>query len=157
MFYGAEDENTAVAEVTTSGWPQGHDLTIGWFETLRELNVLDLVELPPVPSLFDKSALEIRPSLIFLHTFAHEVSKPVALDVFEHIEYVPTQIVTEYFRHAFEPEFGTRVDGIRYRSSVTRAGVCLVLFVDNESCVDDPQVPTGTLALAQAYCVLRGR
>lgn len=46
--------------------------------------------------------------MIFLDRFAHEVSKPVAPDALEHIEYVPTQIVTEYFRHAFEREFGLR-------------------------------------------------
>jgi hypothetical protein len=29
------------------------------------------------------------------------------------LEYVPTQIVTEYFRHVFEAEHGVRIDGIR--------------------------------------------
>jgi hypothetical protein len=150
MFYGAEDERTVIAEVTAGGWPPGRDLAIGWFETLCELNVLDLVELPPIPSLFDQAQREIRPSVIFLHRFAQEVSKPVAPDALEHIEYVPTQIVTEYFRHAFEPEFGVRVDGIRYRSAVNNGGVCVVLFVENEQCVDDRGNPLGTLLLVRS-------
>ncbi len=154
MFYGADDDETAVAEVTTSGWTAGHDLTIGCFKTMRELNVLDLIELPAIPSLFDTQSLHTRPSTIFLHRFADEVSQPVAADAVEHLEYVPTQIVTEYFRHAFEPEFGMRVNGVRYRSAVRDGGVCVVLFVDHELCVDDPEALIGALLLVRAHSVL---
>ncbi|HEX6701952.1 MAG TPA: HEPN-associated N-terminal domain-containing protein [Gaiellaceae bacterium] len=155
MFYGAVDEETVVAEATSSGWSVTHDLTIGWFETLRDLNLLDLSELPPIPSLFEPESLDVRPSVIFLHRFAREVNKPVAPDALEHIEYVPTQIVTEYFRHGFEPEFGVPIDGIRYRSAIRDGGVCVVLFVDNEQCVDDPESLVGVLLLIQAYSLLR--
>jgi HEPN/RES N-terminal domain 1/RES domain len=154
MFYGAERDVTAVAEVTAHDWPAGLDLTIGWFETTRELNILDLVELPVVPSLFDTQLLELRPAILFLHRFARELSQPVAPDDAEHIEYVPTQIVTEYFRHAYEPEFGARVDGIRYRSAVMDGDVCVVLFVDNELCTDDPEHPIATLALVRANSLI---
>jgi hypothetical protein len=151
MFYGGEDEETVIAEVTAAGWPPGHDLTIGWWETTRELTVVDFVELPKIPSLFDLASLDQRPALSFLHRFANEVSQPVSFDQTEHIEYVPTQIVTEYFRHAFQPEVGGRVDGIRYPSSVNDGGVCVVLFLEHEQCADDPEDMLGVIALTHAY------
>jgi hypothetical protein len=93
---------------------------------------LDLAELPPVPSLFEElpDSLEYDPrrNLIFLHRLASDISRPIAHDDRVHIEYVPTQVVTEYLRSATFPEGG--LDGIRYRSSRRDGGVSLVLFAD---------------------------
>ena len=153
-FYGAFDEATAMHETTPGRWPEGRDVTVGVFRTARPFAVLDLPTLPPVPSLFDEEKREVRPLLIFLDRFAAEVSKPIERDEREHLEYVPTQIVTEYFRHAFTAEQGLDVDGIVYRSAMNSDGKCIVLFVDNDDCVDDDgagQVD-GTLALVSAYC-----
>ncbi len=156
MFYGAFDAETAVTETTTAGWPDGCDLTLGAFVTSREFNIVDLTQLAPIPSLFDEGARDVRPSLIFLHRFAAEVSKPVDREEREHLEYVPTQIVTEYFRHAFESEHDVEADGIVYASATTEGGRCIVLFVENEDCVDgsDDSEAHGALALASAYSVL---
>src|SRR5439155_25416505 len=45
---------------------------------------------------------------------------------------------------------GVRVDGIRYGSATKDGGVCVVLFVDNELCADNPENVTGTLLLTRA-------
>ncbi|MDE2934608.1 MAG: hypothetical protein OXS47_12195 [Chloroflexota bacterium] len=41
----------------------------------------------------------------------------------------------------FGVDGGTRIDGIMYRSSRNGDGVCYVLFVDNEHCVDGEPEP----------------
>jgi HEPN/RES N-terminal domain 1/RES domain len=137
MFYGSEQENTAVAE--TAEGPG--TLSIGLFETLRGLRVLDLTNLPQTPSVFLADAFEQRIRITFLKRFVRDLQKPIARDGREHIEYVPTQVVTEYFRHVFEDEEGRRLDGILYRSAKTAGGVNCVLFCENENCCDN--VPAG--------------
>jgi hypothetical protein len=119
MFYGAEDEETAIAEMLAVAPSRDDLLTIATFESRVPLHIVDLDAIPQVPSLFEPTALERRSSLVFLNRFASEVSRPVDRDEREHLEYVPTQIVTEYFRHVFEAEHGVRIDGIRYRVGST--------------------------------------
>jgi hypothetical protein len=49
------------------------------------------------------------------------------------IEYVPTQILGEYFRYVL-PDIGMgSIDGILYPSSQNE-GKCCVLFMDNDMC-----------------------
>jgi hypothetical protein len=47
----------------------------------------------------------------------------------QHIEYVPTQVFTEYVRYHMAAPDGKPVDGIRYLSSWDRRP-CVVLFLD---------------------------
>ena len=65
-----------------------------------------------------------------------ELTRPIVKDGREHIEYVPTQIVTEYFRHVFRTSIGEQVKGILYRSSRNGEGTCCVLFFGNENCCE---------------------
>jgi hypothetical protein len=154
MFYGAFDEETAVDETVVPGREPGEDLTVAEFTTGETYQVVDLTDLPHVPTVFEVERREIRPWLLFLHQFSDEVSKPVDHAQREHLEYVPTQIVTEYFRHAFESEYGARVDGLLYRSASREDGRCVVLFVENDRCRDPG--PTGHaadgLVLTGAWC-----
>ena len=62
-----------------------------------------------------------------MHKFAVDLAKPIARDDRVHIEYVPTQVVTEYFRTVFRDQRGS-VDGIRYASSRHRDHSSVVLF-----------------------------
>jgi hypothetical protein len=59
----------------------------------------------------------------------------VTLDGREHVEYVPTQIVTEYFRRVFPQENDGVVDGLLYRSS-RRDGTCCVVFAKSSDVAD---------------------
>ena len=54
---------------------------------------------------------------------------------------MPTQIITEYFRHVFIHGNAVSIDGIMYQSSRRTSGVSYVLFVDNEHCVDGETGP----------------
>jgi hypothetical protein len=129
MFYGSDDIDTVVAEI-------GHDARryaiVGAFETTRDLTLLNLADLPPVPSLYQEAGRGSRyHDMSFLHSFAVDLGKPVTLDGRERIEYVPTQVVTEYLR--FIPDFA--VDGILFRSAQNN-GVNCVLFCDASGCID---------------------
>jgi hypothetical protein len=72
---------------------------------------------------------------MFLHSFARVVSKPIAHDDRIHVEYVPTQVVTEYFRLEFKASRGKPISGIRYWSSQHPGHASVVLFADQENLV----------------------
>lgn len=64
-----------------------------------------------------------------------ELAKPIARDRSIHVEYIPTQVVTEYFRTAFLHD-GSPIDGIRYQSARHSGHCSLVLFADQEDLID---------------------
>lgn len=90
-----------------------------------------------MPDLFNSDQRWQRPALIFLYGFRDDFVKPVPKDGREHIEYVPSQIVTEFFRYRFHDEYGRRVRGILYPSVQVDRGNACVLFVSYEDCTDD--------------------
>jgi hypothetical protein len=134
MMYAADDKVTALAETATKA---GH-YAVGEFVIEREILILDLTRLPPVPSIFaelpDSLEYDPRPRLGFLHRITSELSRPIARDDRVHIEYVPTQVVTEYVRTAVTIE-SRQVDGIRYKSSRCGVGTALVLFASQDNLV----------------------
>lgn len=131
MFYVSENPETALRETAKSAGK----FAIGKFRTLREAKILDLAEMPPIPSIFesipDTLEYDPRPPAIFLNYFATELSKPIARDKSVHVEYIPTQIITEYFRTEFVHE-GGRLDGIRYQSARHADNCSLVLFATHD-------------------------
>jgi hypothetical protein len=149
MFYGAFDLDTAHAETFDPTAHAGKVLSVGTFRPLRNLTLLDLAELPPVPSVFDLDRQPLIHALRFLHAFAADISQPIARDGREHIEYVPTQIVTEYFRRLFQSTDSRRLDGIIYRSAKNAGTKAVVLFCENEQCIDadEPQNEKSLLRL----------
>ena len=131
MFYVSDNPETALRETAKSAGT----FAIGKFRTQREAKILDLAEVPPIPSIFesipDTLEYDPRPPAIFLNYFATELSKPIARDERVHVEYIPTQIITEYFRTEFMHEGGT-LDGIRYRSARHTNHCSLVLFATQD-------------------------
>lgn len=136
MFYGAYDEKTAIAETFDPELGKDKIMSIGTFESLRQLRVLNLVDLPPVPSVFDESKRGLIHSLRFLHGFARSIAAPIKRDGYEHIEYVPTQVVTEYFRRVFRTGDEEALDGIIYNSAREVGERAIVLFCENKDCID---------------------
>lgn len=132
MFYGADDEETALKE--TYSCPGYY--AMGRFETLRPAVLLDLTAIPSIPSLFDPipDSSEIRPRRVlkFLHHVARQVSIPIERDGKEDVEYVPTQVVTEFIRDQLTWE-KLRIDGIMYDSAVRPDHVSYVLFADQSN------------------------
>lgn len=61
-----------------------------------------------------------------------DFTKDVKKDGKEHIEYVPTQVVTEFFRYSFNKNRKYKIDGIIYPSSKNNKNEALVFFWDNE-------------------------
>jgi len=137
MFYGAHERETALKETSSGERGIAWHLTLATFEVGTDFHVLDLADLPEVPSVFDAARRHLIEPLRFLHVFVDEVSKPIRRDEYEHLEYVPTQIVAEYLRHLYEHQTGEKVDGIGYRSAIAAGGSNVVLFISNDDCVDD--------------------
>jgi hypothetical protein len=137
MMYVADDIETALAE--TADRPGM--FALGEFVTGRDALLLDLTQLPPVPSLFedipDTFEYDPRPRILFLWNLSREISRPIARDDRVHIEYLPTQVITEYLRTSVTVD-GKKVDGIRYRSSRNGAGTAVVLFADQDNIELEP-------------------
>ncbi len=140
LFYGATEADTAIREVW-EGPSSGRELvSVGRFETSAPLAVIDLASLPPTPSIFDEDRRYMRPAFWFLHEFVRRISAPVRSapgSQTERVEYVPTQIVSEYFRTTFAREWGQPVQGLLFRSAVREDGVCCALFLTRDDCYDD--------------------
>ncbi len=124
-LYLAYELETALAEVMIR---PPCDAAIAHFVSKRDLSILDLMNLPSKPSLFNSSCRSELEGILFLESFASEISKPVQKNGREHIEYVPSQVVAEYFAMLFKDHHGKNLDGIAYRSSVRPSGRNLVLF-----------------------------
>ncbi len=138
MFYGAEDYETACLETVDRGNATGKVATGGCFKTVVELHILDLADMPPVPSFFDMTQVDLRDELIFMAEFVRDMSQPIERDGREHIEYVPTQAFTEYIRWMMKTSDGLPIDGICYRSS-KNGRRCYVLFCQHDACIDNPK------------------
>jgi hypothetical protein len=134
MTYAADDCETALAE--TAEEPGA--FAIGQFGNCRDLLILDLTRVPDAPCPFaelpDNLDYDPRPHLNFLQNISREISRPIARDDRVHIEYVPTQVITEYLRTAVRID-GRRVDGIRYSSSRCHGATAVVLFADQSNLV----------------------
>lgn len=144
MLHVAQDPLTAEAEIATVS-TNPSIITIAAFCNLRPLRILDLSDIPEVPSLFDESRRHQRMPLIFLRHFAEEISKPISTAARQY-EYVPTQVMTEFFRHLFHRDGDDSLDGVAFRSSKRPGGICYTLFFDSVSCADS-ETETGAVML----------
>ena len=88
MFYGAFDMETAVDESIKTANEKA--LVIGEFKTIRELTVVDLLALPTEVSIW----MDKWEAVSFLKSF----TRPLLNNAKEAIEYIPSQIFTEYLR-----------------------------------------------------------
>ena len=134
MFYGSFDSEVAVQEVCYGEETDSRTVTVGTFVTARRIEVVDFVNLPDFPSLFDEELRHRRFPTSFLYGFVRDLSRPINKDGRDHIEYVPTQIVTEYFRHVHPARYGVEVSGLIYESSRNRYGENCALFFESDHC-----------------------
>ncbi|WP_306944594.1 HEPN-associated N-terminal domain-containing protein [Streptomyces phaeochromogenes] len=138
LFYGASSPRTAAQEVTRHATDATTLLTYAAFETTRSSIVVDFTQLPPVPSMFDPERAHLRRAMTFLHEFVARLS--AVSNGREHLEYVPTQIVTEYLLRVFRQD--RPVDGLLFTSSADKSaggGTCTVLDVPQLHCLDSDQ------------------
>ena len=137
MFYGAFNEETAIAEVYDCPAKPKRIASVARFENLRTLRLLDFTNLPAFPSMFNGQTQDERGPLRFLHRFVMEATIPITKDGAEHIEYVPTQVVTEFFQHILVDDNGNHFDGLLYPSARYEGGVCSVIFCSGKDCTED--------------------
>ena len=108
MFYGALDSDTPIKEIRN--YESGAVIDLGEFILKKELIVVDLFKIPVRLSFWmPQYYLEYK----FLKQFHSEITKPIVQNI--GIEYVPTQIFTEYIIFMNDKH----IDGIIYNSSLT--------------------------------------
>lgn len=133
MFYGAETAALAIAEIRNSLF------SLGRFKTNRTVRILDLAALPKVPGFFSSASQRKRLGLSFLREFSKLISEPVKRDDRTHVDYIPTQVYTEFLRD-FKFKEGA-IDGIRYNSATGISGANVVLFATSENVQDKKDMP----------------
>jgi len=127
-FYAAADETTCLLEVRASLKDQ---VVIGEFQNTRDLNIVDFTKLPEEltdmfhPEYIHNERLELE----FLEEFQNEISIPYS-DKDSVIEYIPTQILTEYIRYL-------KYDGVKFKSSLVKSGSVNYLFFCGNA-LEDP-------------------
>ena len=140
MFYACDDIETALLEAAqTPG-----TFAVGCWKLLRPAVVLDLTDIPAVPDLFEYDPKDpegskhlLRRQLTFLRHIAEQMAQPVARDDRVHVDYVPTQVVTEFLRSRASWQ-GSPIDGIKYSSSVHPGHASYVLFATQDHIVTGP-------------------
>lgn len=134
MFYAAFNEETAIKEIISHYGDQSKIITIGKFKNSIDCKVLDLTSLPNIPSIFDQDRRSLREEIMFLTKFRETIERHVQDN--KEIDYIPTQVFTEYIRYIFRDADEKSLSGIIYPSVQHSNGKCCVLFVQNEDCCD---------------------
>ena len=132
MFYASKSKALTIKEVVDFKNESMPYYTTGIFKTKTNLTLVDLTDLPFEGSIYDSSANKHIDTIRFLRGFIEDVIKPIN-DNDSIIEYVPTQIVTEYIR--FNPQL--KVDGILYPSSKDNNLKNIVLFYDHKRSIEN--------------------
>jgi hypothetical protein len=126
MMYASSSATTAKLEVKAT-----HAVRAGLWTTVRDARILDLRALRPIPGIFSDATRDDILSWRFLHQFTDAITSPVARDERVHIEYLPSQVATEFLRDfTFE---GGLLDGIAYDSAVHPSGWNVALFADQSA------------------------
>lgn len=111
MFYASFEKDTAMNECVGD---ETKTIIVGTFETKRNLNVIDLTKIP------DNSFwMDDWQGNQFLHHFNENITLKLNPEDTNHLQYVPTQVFTEYLRYMFKDQNKERVDGLIYGSSKT--------------------------------------
>ena len=122
MFYASFCEETAIKEcVGVEKY-----ILLGEFFTVKPLRVLDLTHIPG-PSFWMENWQENQ----FLHSFNREVTKKLDDKDKNQLQYIPTQVFTEFLRYMFIDGDGNKLDGMIYGSSKTREQN-IVLFCNQQ-------------------------
>jgi len=126
MFYGSFDKNTSIKEV--SSYMKASMICCGTFKTTKSLSVVNLCNLPQADFWMPSGWQEVS----FMNHFHKEISKPIGDKDNPDIEYIPSQIFTEYLRFLCKNTTGNPYDGVIYQSAQT-GKQNIVLFYDQKS------------------------
>lgn len=148
MFYGAANKLTAIREIIDPN-DESYNLkefVTGVFHSNKELLLVDLTKSFDEIDYFDHSSQHLIASKLFLIKFIEIINKPIVRSESNsaYIEYIPTQVVTEYFKIILTNSDGHRVNGFQYKSSKD-GEPCVVLFVKQDECDDTSDITNKTL------------
>ena len=137
MFYGSDNADLAVAEVRSAG-----AVSVGEFRAAKPLRIIDLYDLPEMPGFFSTASREEILGLRFLRKLSQIIAEPVERDDRVHIDYIPTQVIAEFFReYAFA---AGPVDGVRYKTALEQAGSNTALFATQDNLVTQTHSESST-------------
>lgn len=131
-LYCALEMDTCVAEMRP---PVGSQLVGTALDIIRPICVLDLTQFegpPKTVSMFNPRHSRMSDQWAFMQKFRHEISRPI-LPSDEHLEYIPTQVVSEYLTHQLDVYLKGKlcnIDAILYSSAQLPGGTNIVLFGD---------------------------
>lgn len=108
----------------------------GIFESVKPLSVIDLSKGLDIPSLFDEHERDNRDYIRFLFDFVSDFTKSIERSDRAHVDYVPTQVVTEYIRYVFKSEKENQIDGVIYPSSKNDGKKAIVIFANSDQCIE---------------------
>lgn len=126
MFYASFNAETAAKECVGD---ESHIL-LGSFQTKKALNILDLTNIPG-PSFWMDGWQENQ----FLHSFNREITKKLDRKDKKQLQYITTQVFTEFLRYMVKDADDARLDGMIYGSSKTREQN-IVLFCNQHQSQD---------------------
>lgn len=135
MFYGALEEETAIIEVLDINKPD-YFITTGRFSNLKALRLIDFTQLNWI-SIFDEANEKKRETYVLLSQFLEDLTKPISNDGSQHIEYIPTQVVTEYLKSSFNSELNQEIHGLIFPSTKRKGHENVVLFFNGRNVTND--------------------
>lgn len=121
-LYLAAEKETALIEVRPK---PPCTMTVAQFKPLKDLTLLNLCDPPNPDGIADE---DHQAALHFFRYFIDSITLPVIKDGREHIDYVPSQIVCEYFAHAHLLGGVPQLHGLQYPSTIRDGGKNIVLF-----------------------------
>lgn len=146
VFYGAQNVDTAIAEVRP---PVGSQVVVAFFEIIRPLKLLNLDALSSIVekgSVFDPQFAGRLEKAAFLSTLCKRLARPVMPNE-QSFEYLPTQCVADFLAGAHKPA----LDGIMFPSAQKpNSGMNIVLF-HKSARVEERIVPDGATIEASTY------
>ncbi|OAI21644.1 MULTISPECIES: HEPN-associated N-terminal domain-containing protein [Methylomonas] len=144
MFYGAFDIGTAIKETFDEENDFEKIATVAKFKLLKDITLIDFSKALTYPGFFQDRGYSDQ-EVAFIDGFVSDITKPIKKDGYEHIEYVPTQIVTEHFRYNHEDENFGRISGLIYPSSRNKGKNSVVIFCENEHFCDKNEAKADSL------------
>jgi len=128
-FYAADKLLTACAEVCVGTPEMLKTVYIGTWSTIGTLKFIDLSTLGKLPSFFDPKKRDNHAAHKFLRKFINDVCCSLPEDDVAQLTYIPSQVVSEYFRTALSE----KVDGVIFTSTQDNNGKCIVVFPGDDS------------------------
>ena len=139
VFYGANNQNAAIAEVRP---PVGSRVAVAQFEIIRTLRLLDLAALGHISvtdGLADFGLAERLESAMFMRSLSKHITRPAMPDD-EPLGYVATQAIVDFLA----TDTSVPIDGIMFPSVQAARDALNVILFHKAARVESMNVPEET-------------